>query len=133
MPDSDFNIGTFSFTKNLCYGAISSIQSDIYIVGAAFLKNYYAAFRFSPLSVGFAPLLNPETLKSGSIPTGNGTTIAQGGNVVTPKAVTPVIVATPVIPVSITGTPLAVIVSKSPEVAAAAGRSIFFPLRRLFG
>lgn len=124
MPDSDFNIGNFGFTKNLCYGAISSIgQSngmDTYIVGIAFLKNFYAAFRFSPLSVGFAPIINEALLKSGSIPTGNGITIAQGGNVVTPKVVIPTVVS--VAPLSISVTPIA-ITTKSPEAAAAAGTS----------
>lgn len=86
MNDADFNIGYATEDGVMCYGAIGYISTPTgaqpqYIFGDAFLKNVYSVFRFSPAAVGFAIPANPgNVLQSGYVPTGNGTTVQQGGN-----------------------------------------------------
>lgn len=86
MNDADFNIGYATEDGVMCYGAIGYIaltagSAPQYIFGDAFLKNVYSVFRFTPAAVGFATPANPgNVLQSGYVPTGNGTTVQQGGN-----------------------------------------------------
>ncbi|KAI5480820.1 aspartic-type endopeptidase [Pseudohyphozyma bogoriensis] len=83
MDPSDFNTGLASSTsRQYCVGAVfvittsgggSGVERDMWIFGDAFLKNVYSAYRFSPASVGFAPLKanTASILTSGQIPRSN--------------------------------------------------------------
>lgn len=104
MLDADFNIGMATADGYLCFGAVSSLNTNQFIIGDAFrkfrillsslskfdrilfsttaVKNVYSAFQFSPPSVGFAQLANPQQLKNGYVPSGSGITVGGGGNIV---------------------------------------------------
>lgn len=75
INNADFNLGRYSRdVPNMCIGAVFEINMSskspiTWIVGATFLKNVYAAFRYSPPALGFA-VLKPEIQASGSNSTG---------------------------------------------------------------
>ncbi|ORY76244.1 aspartic peptidase domain-containing protein [Leucosporidium creatinivorum] len=78
LPPQSFNAGLVSSNGRLCAGAVSSLGSsrrggETWIIGTPFLFSFYSAFRFSPPSVGFAPLNDSESLLAyGAIPTSSG-------------------------------------------------------------
>lgn len=105
MLDADFNIGMATADGYLCFGAVSALNTNQFIIGDAFrkiisrpsirffsllintpssnlVKNVYSAFQFTPPSVGFAQLANPGQLKSGYVPLGTGITVGGGGNII---------------------------------------------------
>ncbi|KAM0793341.1 hypothetical protein ACM66B_000796 [Microbotryomycetes sp. NB124-2] len=72
----DFSNGRITPESNDCLGAVfvlSQAHAGKWIIGDAFLKNVYSAFRFTPPSVGFAKLRGrDETLQSlGPVPKAN--------------------------------------------------------------
>ncbi|ODO11202.1 hypothetical protein I350_01806 [Cryptococcus amylolentus CBS 6273] len=62
MDGEDMNLGSFTDDESMCTGAffeqqMSSRSPVQWIVGAAFLKNVYTAFRYEPTAIGFAALV----------------------------------------------------------------------------
>ncbi|KAM0755531.1 acid protease [Meredithblackwellia eburnea MCA 4105] len=87
IDPADFNAGTASSNTNVCLGAFFEIETSRnnpdWIVGAAFLKNVYTNFRFSPNpAVGFASLSsNAQRIMvlQGTAPASNSDATSVGG------------------------------------------------------
>ncbi|KAK4050499.1 ribosomal 40S subunit protein S18B [Microbotryomycetes sp. JL221] len=106
----DFTNGRITPGSPECLGAVfvlSQDHGDWWIIGDAFLKNVYSAFRFEPPSVGFARLsVSDDQLQSlGPVPQANApllnatrfsrdAVVAYGGRKLSPRLVRYLLIAT---------------------------------------
>ncbi|EJT47547.1 endopeptidase [Trichosporon asahii var. asahii CBS 2479] len=82
VSNEDFNLGSIERTGTWCMGAVfefgASQNSPVnWIIGAAFLKNVYTAFRYEPAAVGFAELA--DGVQNSDANTSSWTTSGGGG------------------------------------------------------
>lgn len=83
VSNEDFNLGAIERSGTWCMGAVfefgASQNSPVnWIIGAAFLKNVYSAFRFEPAAVGFAQLA--DGVQNSAANTSSWTTANGGGS-----------------------------------------------------
>lgn len=85
VSNEDFNLGAIERTGTWCMGAVfefgASQNSPVnWIIGAAFLKNVYTAFRYEPAAIGFAELA--DGVQNSAANTSSWTTSGGGGGVI---------------------------------------------------